>query len=110
MSHNYKETKMQPNQNVYSVKDIKSELFANPFIQENNAVAIRNFGTACEDEKSKLNKYPEDFVLHHIGTYNFTSGAIEPSNPSAISTASEFVTQTTPTIVPPKSMYDKNLI
>lgn len=77
--------------NVYAVKDIKSQLFNNPFIQKSDGVAIRSFATACEDTNTDLNKYPSDFSLYHIGTYDPESGKITQEDIKQVANASEFV-------------------
>lgn len=63
---------------VYAVFDIKSSVFANPFICVNDQVAIRNFNYAAQDENSDLFRYPNDFLLYHLGTYDDATGIIDP--------------------------------
>lgn len=78
--------------NAFAVKDIKSALFSQPHFVETKGVAIRSFATACEDPNTNLNKYPSDFSLYHIGTYNIESGQLTAiSKPEQIANASEFV-------------------
>lgn len=62
-----------------------------PFFQQSNGVAVRSFGTACEDKNTDLNKYPSDFSLYHIGAYCMETGELIPSTPNQIANASEFV-------------------
>ena len=78
-------------QNVYTVKDIKSGLFAQPHFLPSDGVAIRSFAAACEDSNTELNKYPSDFSLYHIGTYDIEKGHIQPCQPRQIANAAEFV-------------------
>lgn len=76
---------------AYAIKDIKSGLFSNnPFFLQSNGLAIRSFATACEDEKTDFNKYPEDFSLYHIGTYDSQTAELNKTTPSQIANASEF--------------------
>lgn len=77
--------------NVYCVKDVKSGLFANPFVQKTNGTAIRAFSTACEDPNTDLNKYPSDFSLYHIGTFNPETGDLTQPEKMQIANAAEFV-------------------
>jgi hypothetical protein len=77
---------------IYSVYDVKSELFSTPHFVQSDGVAIRSFSTACEDESTQFNKYPSDFSLFHIGVYNIETGEIESTTPRQICNASEFVT------------------
>ena len=77
--------------NVFAVKDVKSKLFSNPHFVPTTGVAIRGFGAACEDENTDLNKYPEDYSLYHIGTYDVETGELVSITPEQIANASEFV-------------------
>lgn len=78
--------------NVYAVKDTKSQLFNNPFVQKTDGTAIRTFSAACEDPKTELNKYPSDFSLYNLGEYDPESGKIIQKDIIQICNASEFVT------------------
>lgn len=82
---------MTTQKNIYAVLDVKCNLYGNPIFQASDGVAIRAFGTACEDEKTELNKYPSDFSLYRIGTYDIESGEIKGQTPTQIANASEFV-------------------
>lgn len=80
---------------MYSVKDTKSQLFGMPHFQQSDGVAIRSFSTACEDQNTDLNKYPSDFSLYHVGSYDISTGNVSPASPRQICNASEFVTKAT---------------
>lgn len=77
--------------NLYAVKDVKSQLFNNPFVQKTDGTAIRTFATACEDKNTDLNKYPSDFSLYRIGTYDEESGKLSQDQIMQVANASEFV-------------------
>jgi hypothetical protein len=64
-------------QNVYSIKDAKSNTFANPFYSVNHNTAIRSFNQAAADPNTTISQYPEDFSLYHLGTYNDENGKLE---------------------------------
>lgn len=100
---------MQHNLKAYSIKDIKSQLFSPPHFTTSDGVAIRDFSTVCEDPQTKLNKFPEDFALYHMGHFDVETGELNKTTPKSISNATDFA-EKEPKIVPPKSMYDKNLI
>lgn len=76
---------------MYCVKDVKSGLFNSPHFVSSDGVAIRSFGAACEDKSTDLNKYPSDFSLYHVGSFNLETGMIEPTQPKQIANAAEFV-------------------
>lgn len=62
---------------VYSVRDAKGEVFNTPFFQKTHGEAERSFRQLVTDEKSMVNKYPEDFDLYHLGTYDDQLGTIQ---------------------------------
>ena len=76
---------------MFTVKDVKTKLFAAPFFQKNAATAIRSFSTACEDTNTDLNKYPEDFSLYEVGSFDPETGQIHSEIPNQIANASDFV-------------------
>lgn len=57
-------------QNVYTIKDAKSNTFANPFYSINHNTAIRSFNQAANDPQTTIHQYPEDFSLYYLGTFN----------------------------------------
>jgi len=63
---------------VYSVRDSKGEVYFTPFFNKTHGEAIRNFKALSNDQASMISKYPEDFDLYHLGTYNNVTGQIKP--------------------------------
>lgn len=82
------------NLKIYSVFDTKSKLYSMPHFQPSDGVAIRDFSTACQDEKTKLNQYPSDFSLYAVGKFNVETGEIEACNPEQLCNAAEFIQNT----------------
>jgi hypothetical protein len=78
---------------MYSVYDTKSELFSSPHFLQSDGVAVRSFSTACDDPKTQLAMYPEDFSLYCVGTFNIESGNISPIQPKQLCNAAEFVSK-----------------
>ena len=56
-------------QNVYTIKDAKSNTFANPYYSINDATAIRSFQQAANDPNTTINQFPSDFSLYRLGTF-----------------------------------------
>lgn len=69
---------------IYSVYDQKSKVFGNPFISNNRATAERDFGYACNDVHSQISKWPADFTLYEIGSFEDTTCKIELNSPPEI--------------------------
>lgn len=61
---------------VFVIKDEKAG-FAEPFIQPNELVAIRNFSQTCLNKETNLAKFPEDYSLWLIGEFDHDTGVIE---------------------------------
>lgn len=59
---------------MYSIRDQKAEIWNVPFYKKTHGEAERDFHQAVLDEKSMLNKYPEDYDLYFVGTYDDQTG------------------------------------
>lgn len=71
---------------LYAIMDRKLGSFARPFTMVNDAMAVRAFQSAKQDPASELSKYPEDFVLYAVGTFDDDTGALaQPTPPQALS-------------------------
>lgn len=57
--------------NFYAVRDNTAEYFNKPFLMETDAVAVRGFLEAIRDPAAgNLHKYPEQFALFQVGSWN----------------------------------------
>lgn len=55
---------------VYSIFDSKVEAFMQPFYCKSKGEAIRSITEAVNDPKTSLSKYPEDFTLFELGSWD----------------------------------------
>lgn len=62
---------------IFSIRDEKSKLFGTPFYKVTHGEAERDFKTIVNDEKTKINKYPEDFDLYYMGEYDDNTGKFD---------------------------------
>jgi len=62
----------------YSIRDQKSEVYNTPFFKKTHGEAERDFRTLCNDEKSTVNKFPDDFDLYYVGDYDDNLGVFTP--------------------------------
>ena len=76
---------------LFAVYDSSANLYDNPFVAVNKAVAVRSFGQACQDPKTPMNQFPKEFRLTIIGIYDDETGVIEAKVPEVIATAEEYV-------------------
>ena len=79
------------NGNVYSVKDIKTGLFGPLMVMRTDAFAIRSFGQACENPEIDFHKFPEDYSLYKLASWDSENGKFIDNEPEQIANASNFV-------------------
>lgn len=75
----------------FAVLDSKAGFFGQPFFDQNEASAIRNFSDAVKDSSNPNNlwhKHPEDFSLFYIGDYDNADGSFTLVPPRSLITAS----------------------
>lgn len=76
---------------MFSVYDVKARAFAQPFYFAEKGQAIRAFISAVNDDKTMLSKYPEDYMLYFIGTFDDSTAELTFNNPvELLGTAKEF--------------------
>lgn len=60
---------------VFAVKDLKAETFNTPMFLRTKGEAIRGFADQVQNVKdSAISKFPEDFYLYELGSYNTDKG------------------------------------
>lgn len=67
--------------NMYAVYDEKAESYNAPFPLVADGLAIRSFEEACNNPQTDLYKYPGDFKLYCIGTWDDHEGVFESAVP-----------------------------
>lgn len=78
---------------LFAIWDTKAEAFNLPFFCHTNGQAIRSFTTEASNPESMLAKYPEDYALFELGTYDDSNATFNllPA-PKSLGTAQEYVT------------------
>lgn len=61
---------------MFTVYDSKAETYLRPFSMRSTGEAIRGFITTLNDGQSEMSKYPADFTLFELGTYDETKATI----------------------------------
>jgi len=72
---------------VYSIRDVKTNVYNTPYFQTHKAGSMRMFAELCSDKQSTINKFPADFQLYELGTFNSETGKFT-SHPEPIYLAS----------------------
>lgn len=75
---------------LFTVFDQAANRYMDPFCAPTIEFAVRGFREACETDGHQFNKYPEDYVLYHVGGFDAELGVLEPSNPHKIANAMSF--------------------
>ena len=79
--------------NAYAVHDDKGLIFARPFFMPTHGQAMRAFGESCQDPNSMPMKYPSDFRLYFIGTFDEETATLSSLGkpPELLASALEYV-------------------
>ena len=62
--------------NIYSIRDLDNEEFFEPFLLWDNESAIEYTSRKVNDITSRLNQFPGEYELYHIGSFNSDTGII----------------------------------
>jgi len=82
---------------VFSVRDMKSEAFLQPYFSPTPGAALRAFGDACAKSDSPFYVHPNDYVLFEIGCYDDSDGLITAVVPvKMMACAADFVEKRVP--------------
>lgn len=63
---------------MFSVFDVRANVFQPPVARPNDAVAMRDFEQSVKDANGVMAKFPEDFSLFCVGYWNDETGAMQP--------------------------------
>jgi len=62
---------------IFAVYDLKTTLFSNPFFSVNANTAIRSFGAAANDPNTEICRFPSDFILYELGSFDDATGIFQ---------------------------------
>lgn len=61
---------------IYAVKDMRSKEFTDPFVESNDATALRGFSFAVNSGNGMMNYSPADFRLFKLGEWDSELGIV----------------------------------
>ena len=61
---------------IFSVHDSKAAAFISPFFCPTVAVGLRSFAQAASDTDTQFCKFPGDYTLFELGTFDVNTGEI----------------------------------
>jgi len=76
---------------IFTVYDSAARRYLEPFFAETQEVAMRMFRQLVNKEGHQFAKFPEDYTLFHLGTFNQESGLIDSGTPHSLGVAITFV-------------------
>jgi len=79
--------------NVFTVYDSAARKYLEPFFAETVEVACRMFRALVNKEGHQFNRFPEDYTLFHIGSYNDDEGQLSPISPHSLGVGLTYVSR-----------------
>lgn len=77
---------------VFSIYDTKGCMYGAPFFSVNAGTATRSFVELVNDSRSNVNKFPKDYILFELGSFDDRSGEIVSlDKPVNLGLASDFI-------------------
>ena len=75
----------------FAIYDAAAQVYMAPFFQSTVGLAIRQFEQVANDPSTSVSKYPQDFTLFEIGSYDDSNGRMDPHDaPLPLGTALEY--------------------
>lgn len=81
-------------QECFSVYDRRTQYFNVPFFSPTIESGKRSFMEVAKNPETLLHRYPEDYELFHVGSFNDETGVFEPMHPVPVLTATQVVVPT----------------
>lgn len=72
---------------VFAIHDRQGGFYSNPFFLQSVGIARRTFAEMAADLNNQVGRYPEDFALYHLGTFDNVAGTFTLTQPDFICTA-----------------------
>lgn len=67
----------------YSLYDKVSKIYQQPFLQHNDAMAVRSIGDAARKDEI-FSAHAKDFALYIVGAFNEETGELTPVEPRKV--------------------------
>jgi hypothetical protein len=64
---------------VFSVLDVKANCFLQPFSESSTVAALRGFEVAVNDGKTTFCRFPDDFCLMELASFDPQTGSLVPN-------------------------------
>lgn len=74
---------------AFACRDAKLNTYMNPLFFQHAGQAMRAWTEVCNDPQTMPAKYPEDFALYQIGTFDAEKGEFTTQTASLLATAAD---------------------
>nr|QJB18920.1 MAG: nonstructural protein [Microvirus sp.] len=61
---------------IFAMYDTKAAFYLTPFTETSTIAALRGFEVAVNESKSTFNRFPDDFCLHELASFDQQTGEI----------------------------------
>jgi len=79
---------------IFCIFDSKAQVFNTPFYMKHQADAVRACIEVGSDPSTTPGKYPEDFSLFYLGTFDDSTGRHELTLPASLGVVASFLRPT----------------
>lgn len=86
---------------LFTIYDKAADNFCPPFTAKNYEVGKREFMEIVNNKQTTIHRYPDQFSLHFIGTFNDATGVIQQDKQEHLGVASQYLQREEPQIPPP---------
>jgi hypothetical protein len=78
---------------AFTIYDVKAESYMQPFWKNTTGLALREFQEAANNPDNMIGRYPTDYVIFEIGTFDDTTATmVQYEAKVPLGSAHEFVT------------------
>lgn len=76
---------------TYSIFDQATGAYMRPFFARSDEEALREFSNLTRGTENKIADYPQDFILHRVGTWDDKDGILAGNGAEKVITALEVI-------------------
>ena len=78
---------------AYSIFDKKAGTYSNPVFCVSQGVALRMLMDLVSDQRTSIAKYPSDFALYEVGSFDEVSGSLLPTTENGSIVPPKFIAE-----------------
>ena len=95
---------LKKHENVYAIFDTVAGVFNMPFVLPDDGTCKRSFADSVRSGAGNLSRYPKEFILFRIGSYDAVSAHLTSHTPILIAKAEDFIIRRPQSDQPDSSM------